>query len=200
MNVSPSASRSASERPMLSAATRSASVTPRIGSDGVVGALNMRNAPAASSTSRSVNVPPVSTAKRIVVSCKPAWALWGDARPDGKAPHSRSTGLRVCRSRAYHRRWCRGARTMTIKGRAALITGGSQGIGEAIARRLAAEGVKVGIVASSDIAKARAIAETLPGAVPYAADVRDAAAVAALVARAESDLGGIDILVNNAGV
>jgi len=91
---------------------------------------------------------------------------------------------------------------MEIRGRTALITGGSQGIGEAIARRLAREGVTVGIVASSDLEKARTVAESLPGgtARAFAADVRDSAAVAALVAAAEESLGGIDILINSAGV
>ncbi|GJL90001.1 MAG: hypothetical protein DHS20C03_37100 [Minwuia thermotolerans] len=41
-------------------------MTPRIGSSGVVAALNMRRVPSSSSTSRSVKVPPVSTANRIV--------------------------------------------------------------------------------------------------------------------------------------
>ncbi len=89
---------------------------------------------------------------------------------------------------------------MKIAGRTALITGGSQGIGEAIARRLAGEGVAVGIVASSDIAKARRVADTLPGARAFVADVRDTAAVAALAAAAEEAFGGVDILINSAGV
>jgi 3-oxoacyl-[acyl-carrier protein] reductase len=91
---------------------------------------------------------------------------------------------------------------MAIPGRTALVTGGSQGIGEAIARRLAAEGVTVGVVASADIAKAISVCETLPAgrALPFACDVRDTAAVARLVEAAEDKLGGIDILVNNAGV
>lgn len=91
---------------------------------------------------------------------------------------------------------------MAMTGRTALVTGGSQGIGEAIARRLAADGVMVGVVASADIAKAQAVCADLPKGrgVPYACDVRDYAAVSGLVVRAQKDLGRIDILVNSAGV
>ena len=89
---------------------------------------------------------------------------------------------------------------MAIAGKTALITGGSQGIGEAIARRLAAEGVAVGIVASSNLEKAQAVAASLPGAHAFAADVRDSAAVADLVGQATKTLGGIDILINSAVV
>ncbi len=91
---------------------------------------------------------------------------------------------------------------MAITGRTALVTGGSQGIGEAIVRKLAEEGVTVAVVASSSVEKAQALCATLPAGrgVAFACDVRDPTAVAALIASATERLGGIDILVNCAGV
>ena len=85
-----------------------------------------------------------------------------------------------------------------LAGRSAVVTGGSRGIGLAIARRLGAASVRVFIVARESAALERAAGET--GAVPLAADVADADAVSALAARvAESCNGGPDIVVNAAG-
>jgi len=121
----------------------------------------------------------------------------------------------VCRQDARVRKLARAAherillppptlrmRAMAISGRTALVTGGSQGIGEAIVRKLAAEGVTVAVVASSSVEKAASVCETLPAGrgIPFACDVRDAAAVNTLIAEATAQMGGIDILVNNAGV
>lgn len=86
----------------------------------------------------------------------------------------------------------------------ALITGGSQGIGAAVARALHAQGAKVAVVASGNVEKARAISSKLDAsgatARPYAADVRDLAAVQRMVASVNADFGDIDILVNCAGL
>lgn len=90
---------------------------------------------------------------------------------------------------------------MKLRNRVALVTGGSQGIGEAIAARFAREGASVAVVASSSIEKARAVSDRLGGAArPYACDVRDPDAVASLHARVMADFGRVDILVNSAGL
>jgi 3-oxoacyl-[acyl-carrier protein] reductase len=93
---------------------------------------------------------------------------------------------------------------MRFDGRIALVTGGSQGIGERVSKRLAAEGARVAVVASSSRDKADAIVAELPGGAgrhkSLACDVRDPAAVGRLVNDVTSHFGRIDILVNAAGV
>ena len=86
----------------------------------------------------------------------------------------------------------------------AIVTGAGRGIGEAIAKRLAAEGAKVACVSRSEANSAKVAAgiEALyPGAArAYAVDVADRSAVAAVAEKILSDFGRVDILVNNAGV
>lgn len=90
---------------------------------------------------------------------------------------------------------------MRFTNKVALVTGGSQGIGEAVAMALAKEGCKVAVVASSSAAKAQAVADKLGnGSRGYAADVRDTASVNRVVEQVAADMGRIDILVNCAGV
>lgn len=79
----------------------------------------------------------------------------------------------------------------------AVISGGSSGIGLALARRLAAGGTRVSLIARDPGRLGAAAAEL--GGLALAADVRDAAAVAAAVARAEAERGPIDVLVACAG-
>ena len=85
-------------------------------------------------------------------------------------------------------------------GRVALVTGGADGIGLAIARRLAAGGARV-VIADLDREAAVARATGLgPRHLGRAADVADAAQVEALVAGVIADCGRLDVLVNNAGI
>jgi NAD(P)-dependent dehydrogenase (short-subunit alcohol dehydrogenase family) len=91
---------------------------------------------------------------------------------------------------------------LKLSGKRAIVTGGSRGIGRAIARGLLEEGVDVVIAARDPSALAEAEA-ALAGATGgrvkgIAADTRDDAAVDALVVQAAQWLGGIDILVNAA--
>lgn len=87
---------------------------------------------------------------------------------------------------------------MDPRGRVALITGGSRGIGEAIARRFAAEGLTVAIAGRDREALAR-VAYAI-GARSFAVDLADREALAALVVEVHGSIGPVDVLVNNAGV
>jgi 3-oxoacyl-[acyl-carrier protein] reductase len=86
----------------------------------------------------------------------------------------------------------------------AVVTGGGRGIGQEIARALAAEGAKVAVLsrnAASCEKAAEAINADYPGAATaYAVDVADHAAVQELAKRIGDELGPVHILVNNAGV
>lgn len=88
--------------------------------------------------------------------------------------------------------------------RIAVVTGGGRGIGQEIARTLAAEGARVAVVsrsASSCGQAAEEINAAFPGAATaYAVDVADHAAVQELAQRIGAELGPVNILVNNAGV
>jgi NAD(P)-dependent dehydrogenase (short-subunit alcohol dehydrogenase family) len=88
-----------------------------------------------------------------------------------------------------------------LQGKKAIVTGGSLGIGKAIARELAREGVDVAIVARTkdrlETAARELSAETGRRVIALAADVTSRAQVDAMVAQAAAQLGGLHILVNS---
>ncbi|HUY64614.1 MAG TPA: SDR family oxidoreductase [Acidimicrobiales bacterium] len=86
-----------------------------------------------------------------------------------------------------------------LRDKVALVTGSSSGIGEATARALAAEGVRVVVNSAHSVDAGQVLAADLPGATYVQADVSDADQAAALVSQAVADHGRLDILVNNAG-
>lgn len=86
------------------------------------------------------------------------------------------------------------------EGKVAVVTGSSSGIGEAIARRLAAEGATVVVNSARSVDAGEALAASLPGASYVQADVGDADDCARLVDTTVERHGGLHVLVNNAGV
>jgi 3-oxoacyl-[acyl-carrier protein] reductase len=94
--------------------------------------------------------------------------------------------------------------TMAWRDQVALVTGGARGIGRATARLLAQHGAAVGVNYAAHAQAAEEVVAELTRAggraIAVAADVADAAAVEAMVARTEKELGALTILVNNAGV
>ena len=92
---------------------------------------------------------------------------------------------------------------MSISGKGALVTGAGQGIGRAIALRLASDGADIGIVDMKE-EKMNAVADEVRKigrrATTFGADVSKRDEVFAAVDHAEKELGGFDIMVNNAGI
>lgn len=81
----------------------------------------------------------------------------------------------------------------------AVVTGGGTGIGAACCRRLAAEGMRVGVHYRSSEEKAKKLIAELPDAFGLKADLSDSDAIDAMVKQIKEEAGAVDVLVNNAG-
>src|SRR6266850_1259837 len=97
----------------------------------------------------------------------------------------------------------RGTMSKTLEGKSALITGGSRGIGAAIAKRLAADGANVAITYTKGAEAAATVVKGIERAggraIAIQADAADADATKAAVEQTVAAFGQLDVLVNNAG-
>jgi 3-oxoacyl-[acyl-carrier protein] reductase len=93
---------------------------------------------------------------------------------------------------------------MNLKGKNAIVTGGTKGIGRAIAEALLSEGISICIAARKQDEVDKAINELSKSgrgrSIGFVCDVRNYDQVKGLIAYATEELGGLDILVNNAGI
>src|SRR6266446_6471150 len=93
--------------------------------------------------------------------------------------------------------------SQTLEGKIALVTGGSRGIGAAIAKRLAADGANVAITYTKGADAAAAVVKEIERggrkAIAIQADATEAGAVEAAVEKTVATFGQLDVLVNNAG-
>lgn len=86
-----------------------------------------------------------------------------------------------------------------LTGRVAMITGAGGGIGRCLCRTFAGAGAKLVCLDLSEAGAKRALEESGGAGMTGVCDIRDSAAIRAIVAEAEERFGGVDILVNNAG-
>lgn len=87
---------------------------------------------------------------------------------------------------------------MNIKGKVAIVTGASSGIGEATAKLFANNGLKVALVAR-DIEKLNKLSSDLPGSIALKCDMTDPKQIKNMVGKVMDNFGRVDILINNAG-